>query len=117
MLDSKLEKCCIPLMMKRYKHGWVTSKLLSKGMKGRVRMSQAMGLGLGLDKIKSGRVVLFAGGTGLYPFVDLIDILFKKTLLDRRLVYPPAIPQLYIKLIIQIITLTKSSKPRPILGS
>jgi ferredoxin-NADP reductase len=36
-----------------------------------------MGRGLDIDKIQPGRIVLFAGGTGIFPFMDLIDILFK----------------------------------------
>lgn len=88
-VDPKLEATSIPLMMKRYRGGWITDRLLGKSFKNKIKMSQAMGRGLCLDKIRKGRVVLFAGGTGLYPFVDLIDILFKMTLLQKRIAHSP----------------------------
>jgi tRNA A37 N6-isopentenylltransferase MiaA len=36
-----------------------------------------------LDKISSsGKIVIVAGGTGMFPFIDFIDLLFKKVLCE-----------------------------------
>lgn len=82
-------------MIKKYKYGWITGKLFKKHMKNTVEMSQPMGRGLGLDKLRPGKVVLLAGGTGLYPFVDILDLLFKKTLLQFQLVPPATASRMY----------------------
>lgn len=34
-------------------------------------------------QIKPGRIIIVAAGTGIYPFCDLIDLLFKYELLER----------------------------------
>lgn len=53
-----------------------------------VNISPPMGRGLDIDNISGGRIVIFAGGSGIFPFMDLLDILFKTVLLeDNR--YPP----------------------------
>jgi tRNA A37 N6-isopentenylltransferase MiaA len=36
---------------------------------------------LELAELLPGRVAIFVGGTGLYPFCDLIDLLFKAEIL------------------------------------
>jgi NAD(P)H-flavin reductase len=36
----------------------------------------------GLSKIEGGEIVLIAGGTGLHPFLDLLDFLLRKTMFD-----------------------------------
>jgi NAD(P)H-flavin reductase len=38
-----------------------------------------LGLGLKIKNDYSGHLVLFAGGTGIFPFLDLLDFIFKKT--------------------------------------
>lgn len=48
-----------------------------------VIISQPRGLGLSLDCLTSNKIVLFAGGTGLYPFCDFIDMLFKTKLIEE----------------------------------
>ena len=40
-------------------------------------LSEMKGKGLELKKIAKGTVVFISGGTGLNPFYDLIDLLFK----------------------------------------
>ncbi len=40
-------------------------------------MSEQRGFGLALDNLNSKNIVIFAGGTGLYPYSDLIDLLYK----------------------------------------
>jgi hypothetical protein len=42
-------------------------------------MSSPMGAGLKYDKVpESGLILIVCGGSGLLPFCDLIDILFKR---------------------------------------
>jgi hypothetical protein len=39
-----------------------------------------MGKGMAFDKLRpDGKVIIICGGTGILPFCDFIDILFKKT--------------------------------------
>ena len=35
-------------------------------------------------ELRPGKIIIIAGGTGLYPFGDLIDLLFKNHLLQTR---------------------------------
>jgi len=42
-----------------------------------VKFSCPRGRGIELEDTKAGRVIVVAGGTGLFPFSDLIDLLFK----------------------------------------
>jgi len=78
----------LPLMIKKYDTGKMTQKLFSKYIESPLNVSSPMGNGLCLDRIKKGRIVIIAGGTGIYPFVDLIDLLFKQTILQKNLVPP-----------------------------
>jgi hypothetical protein len=41
-------------------------------------LSCEKGLGLQLKELAPGRVLILAGGTGLLPFSDLIDLIFKE---------------------------------------
>lgn len=64
--------------MKQYKTGAFTSRLLSSfNHQESIQISPPLGRGLDIDKLQPGRIVIFAGGTGIFPFIDLIDILFK----------------------------------------
>ena len=49
---------------------------------GDVIVSKPRGRGLSLNDMPEGRIVLLAGGTGLYPFSDTIDLLFKEHLVN-----------------------------------
>ena len=33
------------------------------------------------DTVTDGKVIIVAGGTGIFPFIDFIDIIFKKALI------------------------------------
>jgi len=44
-------------------------------------LSEEKGLGLQLEEIKAGKIILVGGGTGIYPFSDLIDLLYKEQLI------------------------------------
>jgi NAD(P)H-flavin reductase len=69
----------ISLLFKRYPNGRFTP-LLSKGAVDSLTLSEPRGEGLHLHELTPGKVVIVAGGTGLYPFSDLIDLLFKDQL-------------------------------------
>ena len=70
----------MPLIIKRYDNGSFTSDLISPSFKGEIMISYGKGNGLGLHEKPAGKIIVFAGGTGICPFIDLIDVLFKKTL-------------------------------------
>ena len=40
--------------------------------------------GFGLDATKPGRIIIVAGGTGLLPFSDFIDLYFKSVYLQEN---------------------------------
>lgn len=46
-------------------------------------MSTSRGEGLKFGELKPGKIVIVAGGTGLFPFCDLIDLLFKRLLVQK----------------------------------
>ena len=73
----------IPIMFKTYAGGkW--SEGLVKGPVEKVMISCSKGEGLQLAQTKPGRIIMVAGGTGLYPFSDFIDLLFKEQLMKDR---------------------------------
>jgi hypothetical protein len=47
-------------------------------------LSEPQGEGLQLSSAKPGKIIIVAGGTGIYPFSDLIDLLFKELLIRMR---------------------------------
>ena len=58
-----------------------TQKFLTPGFEKEFQVSRPRGLGLDLESLVGKRdIVIMAGGTGFYPFSDLIDILFKELL-------------------------------------
>jgi hypothetical protein len=77
----------LPVLFKVYDGGRFTEQLV-KNIVGRqqvnLAVSEARGEGLGLARLQAGRVLIVAGGTGLYPFCDLIDLLFKQQLSEDR---------------------------------
>lgn len=72
-------------MMKVYDNGKMTSQL-KKGqfLNLTVKLSIPRGKGLELDRTPPGRIVALIGGTGLFPFSDLIDLLFKAQLIENN---------------------------------
>ncbi|MCB0370055.1 MAG: hypothetical protein KDD45_11685 [Bdellovibrionales bacterium] len=65
-------------MLKIYEDGKLTSELkASNFLHVSVKVSIPIGQGLELETARPGRIVIVAGGTGLFPFSDLIDLLFK----------------------------------------
>ena len=70
--------------MKRYNDGYFTSDLISSDFNSDIKVSWARGSGLALQEKKPGKIIILAGGTGIFPFIDTIDILYKKALVDQN---------------------------------
>lgn len=43
-------------------------------------MNGPFGSSFGIDKQESGKIVIIAAGTGLFPFLDLLNFLLMKTI-------------------------------------
>lgn len=70
-------------MVKVYNDGRFTQDFIHDQVSN-LELSCLKGRGLELGEIEEGgRVVIVAAGTGLFPFCDLIDLLFKQELLSR----------------------------------
>jgi NAD(P)H-flavin reductase len=67
------------LFIKVYPKGSLTPKLINGDYK-TLHLSCERGEGLRFGELKPGKIILVAGGTGLYPFCDLIykSIFIKK---------------------------------------
>jgi len=54
---------------------------LNEAFNGNIKISAPRGRGLGLQDLlncpKPYKIIMFSGGTGIYPFADIIDIAFK----------------------------------------
>ena len=71
--------------MKKYEKGELTKNLVDNSRQGAfLQMSCSRGEGLHFAELKLGKIIIVAGGTGLYPFGDLIDLLFKNLILSTR---------------------------------
>lgn len=73
----------IPIMFKAYPGGKFTAKMV-KGPVEKVVISESKGEGLQLSHTKPGKIVMVIGGTGLYPFSDFIDLLYKEQLMIHK---------------------------------
>ena len=74
----------LPMMMKIYHDGKLTSALKkAEFIDVDVKFSKPRGLGLELVNTRPGRIVVLAGGTGLFPFSDFIDLLFKDRVIKQ----------------------------------
>jgi NAD(P)H-flavin reductase len=74
---------CLPIMLKVYNDGKLTSALKNAHfVNTAVKFSCPRGRGLELEDTKAGRVIVVAGGTGLFPFSDIIDLLFKAQVIE-----------------------------------
>jgi len=51
------------------------------GSVNKVLLSISKGEGLQLHFTKPGKILMIVGGTGLFPFCDLIDLLYKEQLI------------------------------------
>jgi NAD(P)H-flavin reductase len=73
----------IPIMFKVYEGGRF-SEGMAKGPVTKLLLSESKGEGLQLAHTAPGKVILVAGGTGLFPFSDFIDLLYKEQLILQR---------------------------------
>lgn len=74
----------LPLIIKRYRNRPESfTHLFYAASKPEVHISGPKGRGLCLDAVPRGDIVLIAGGTGLFPFLDLLDLLFKATVAGK----------------------------------
>ena len=72
-------------MLKVYEGGKFTSQLLNNNLgKTDFELSFQKGLGLELETTNPGKIIIVAGGTGLFPFSDLIDLLFKDAFIKNN---------------------------------
>ena len=79
----------IPVYVKKYGVGSFSANL-KENLGKNVVLSQSRGFGLGFENLEKSfegvlRVVLIAGGTGLNPYCDLIDLLYKQMIIDQKL--------------------------------
>jgi NAD(P)H-flavin reductase len=77
------------LIIKRYERGALTSYLDNLDIGSQVMVSGPLGPGLFLTSDTKGTAVAIAGGTGLLPFLDLVDLLFWKQAYALHDVTPP----------------------------
>jgi NAD(P)H-flavin reductase len=47
-------------------------------------LSKEKGLGLQLESLSSQKIGIVAGGTGLFPFYDILDLFFKSELMETN---------------------------------
>ncbi len=71
------------MLIKKYQIGKVTPKLLSskENFNDQLILSCGKGSGMKLLSLSQGEIIMVAGGTGIFPFIDFLDILFKKALI------------------------------------
>lgn len=68
----------LPLIIKRYGFPHAFSAALHDSNQEKYDLQGPMGMGLELTGLSNGTHVIFCGGTGILPFVDLLDYLLKK---------------------------------------
>jgi NAD(P)H-flavin reductase len=75
----------LPIMIKIYRDGKLSSALRNSDfIDVDVKFSEPRGTGLNLVNTKPGRIIVVAGGTGLFPYCDLIDLLFKDMMIKKN---------------------------------
>lgn len=70
------EKSFLPLLIKKYSGNTFTSRLFDNPNQN-MSITGLKGRGLGIERLNKGKVFLLVAGTGLFPFLDLLDVLFK----------------------------------------
>jgi NAD(P)H-flavin reductase len=63
-----------------YENGTLPNFIIEKKIQN-LKLSCPKGFGLGLKDLNRGTIIIIAGGTGMYPFSDLIDLLYKDYLI------------------------------------
>jgi len=49
-----------------------------------MQLSRPLGKGMSLHEMPNGKIIMFAAGTGLHPYCDLIDLLFKEMIVELK---------------------------------
>lgn len=74
----------IPIMVKKYKKSSFPNQYLTVQNTRTLYVSEPRAFGLALQEVEPGDVMLFSGGTGLHPYCDLIDLLYKDMLIQQH---------------------------------
>lgn len=83
--EGKLSEQSIPLIIKRYRTPVnCFSNQLYLNYFEPLRVLGLKGRGLCLEAVPPGDIVIIAGGTGLFPFLDLIDEIFRLVVSSRH---------------------------------
>lgn len=83
-VERNPEVFSVPMIIKKYEEGKFTSEFLKELYKGDIKISKPRGRGLDLGEMPSGEIVMIAGGTGINPYCDIIDLLYKELLLANK---------------------------------
>ena len=73
------------MMIKVYETGKLTPLLTAEEAPGDLQISCPHGQGLKISSQREGNIVFLAGGTGFYPYMDIIDLLFKQKVYEEKL--------------------------------
>jgi len=70
----------LSLIIKRYNYPKALSNVIFNNQKNKIKynIEGPYGTGLGIQPDSKGLHVIVCGGTGILPFLDLIDFMFKK---------------------------------------
>lgn len=72
-------------MIKKYEQGKLTPILINdENETPEMVLSRPRGQGLKIETNKPGKIIFVAGGTGYYPFMDIVDLLFKQQVLKQN---------------------------------
>lgn len=82
MISDDGERRTLKLLIKKYHEGKLSKKIVEEKYKD-LKLSTSRGEGLRFGELKPGKIIIVAGGTGLFPFCDLIDLLFKNLLVQK----------------------------------
>ncbi|OMJ94322.1 hypothetical protein SteCoe_2522 [Stentor coeruleus] len=77
----------IKLYIKPYTKGKVSKYITSLNIGEKVILKGPMGPGLMLDNIKKGKYLAFAGGTGILPFIDLVQAIWYNEVPEGFMLY------------------------------
>ena len=80
--EANFQDDFIPLMIKSYEGGKMTQKICKEGYNGKLSISSPRGQGLKLNQLPPGKLIFVAGGTGFYPFMDAVDLLYKVNMIE-----------------------------------
>lgn len=70
----------LPLTIKKYEGHDSMSSFIFNTENENFKIAGPFGTGLELNENSNGLFVIFAGGTGIFPFVDLLDYMLKKSI-------------------------------------